>query len=757
MEIIGFIIKSIIRLCLAIADGVHVLRKIFRVSFVWVDRSIQFYRHSVNKKSKSIYLGAKRILHHAKIVRRRKLSRLKKHKDIVIFSVPLRTKVKYFIIGGLFTALFICFPVLFFITLENLPTPYDLSLSQTDQTTKIFDRNHVLLYEIYANENRTIVPLSQVPDNLQKATIAIEDKNFYKNPGVDISAIIRAALADISGKNLQGGSTITQQLVKVSLLTTKISIIRKIQEIILAFWTEKTYTKKEILTMYFNRVPYGGTAWGVEAASEVYFGKKIHDLDLAESAFLAGIPQAPSRYSPFGELPNAWKKRQKEVLSRMKDLGYISSQEQKEALEKKLTFKNQKRPFEAPHFVMYIKNLLIDKYGLSQVEKGGLEVITSLDLHTQNAAQKIVADEIAKDTYLNISNGAAVITNPHNGDILAMVGGKDYDAEDGGNFNVTTAMRQPGSSIKVITYAAALSRGLTAASSILDAPITFTATGSAPYSPVNYDGKWHGNITIRIALANSFNIPAVKLLRTIGLPTFIDLAHNMGIKSLGDPSQYGLSLTLGGGEVTMLDMATAYGTLANQGERVDLNPILKVTDNKGHVLEEKTATDPRRILDAGVTYILSNILADDNARTIEFGTNSPLHIPDHMVSVKTGTSDDKRDNWTIGYTPHYVVTVWVGNNDNSPMNPALASGITGAAPIWHEIMTEILRNAPNETFAKPANIVEKMCSGKSEYFILGTENNITCNQKPPNITIAPSNEPLTNEPQEIFIPGLRIF
>jgi len=657
-----------------------------------------------------------------------------KRRSISSFAI----KFKYFLAGGFFSFFFIFVPSLFFIFLQDLPNPHELSLRQIPQTTKIYDRNNTLLYQIYANQNRTLVPLESIPEYLREATIAVEDKDFYKHPGFNVLAITRSFIKNIQGASLQGGSTLTQQLIKSALLTPETSISRKTKEIILAFWAERIYSKNQILEMYFNQVPYGGTAWGAEAASELYFGKKVSDLNLSESAFLAGIPRAPTLYSPYGNYPNLWKKRQNEVLERMQISGYIDKKQKEQALAEKLVFKSPQVPIYAPHFVMYVKEYLIKKYGISAVEKGGLNVVTTLDLKTQETAQKIVADEVEKNAYLNLTNGAALVTTPKNGDILAMVGSRDYSYPENGNFNVTTSLRQPGSSIKVVTYSAALSKGFTAATILDDSPVVFSYPGAESYRPVNYDGKFHGKVSLRIALANSFNIPAVKTLNQIGIPTMVDMGKRMGIKNWAEPENYGLSITLGAAETTMIDMATVYGVLANQGERVDLNPILKLTDYKGNILEEKDGLrlfgkkigdesfGGLRVLDKGVTFILSSILSDNPARAMEFGTNSPLNIPGHTVSVKTGTSDNKRDNWTIGYTPSFVVTVWVGNNDNSPMSQRLASGITGAAPIWNRTMSFLLENRPNEKYPVPDDVIQKNCIGRMEYFIKGTENSVNC-------------------------------
>ena len=664
----------------------------------------------------------------------------KKRKVVRIFPLPFTVKLKYLLVGSVFSLIFVFIPLLIIIFLQDLPSPKQLSSQQSPLTTKIYDRNNILLYQIYINQNRTLVPLRSIPKYLKEATIAIEDKNFYENIGFDMMAIIRSAIANLSGKPLQGGSTITQQLIKSTLLTPEISIQRKVKEIILSFWAEKIYTKDQILEMYFNQVPYGGTAWGVEAASEIYFGKNVKNLTLGESSFLAGLPRAPTLYSPYGEHKTLWKKRQKEVLSRMKDLDYITKQQAIEAEKEKLTILPMHTPIHAPHFVMYVRDFLVKKYGLPLVEKGGLKVVTTLDLKLQKTAQNIVTDEVEKNLYLNLTNGASLITNPKNGDILAMIGSKDYDEKDGGNFNVTTGLRQPGSSIKVVTYSAALSQGLTAANPIIDSPITFTPPNAPSYSPVNYDGRFHGALTLRLALANSINIPAVKILSRIGIPTMVSLAKKMGITSWSNPEDYGLAITLGAAEVKMTDMATVYGVLANGGYRVNLNPIENITDSQGNILEEKKEVNKKLVLDPGVSFIISNILADNNARVLEFGINSPLYIPKHVVSVKTGTSDNKRDNWTIGYTPSFVVSTWVGNNGNSPMSQTLASGITGAAPIWNRIMTLLLSNSFSINTPIPTNVIKKQCLGKEEYFILGTENSVNCILRPtPTPTPKPKN------------------
>ncbi len=616
-------------------------------------------------------------------------------KPIIILPISF-VKLEYFILGIVACITFIFIPYNIYQFLKELPSPDHLSLREISVTTKIYDRNGILLYEIYTDQNRTPLTLKEIPDLLKKATIAIEDKEFFKHQGISIKAITRALYFNLNNEarndgKLQGGSTITQQLIKSALLTPERTITRKVKEIILAFWAERLYSKDQILEMYLNQVPYGGTAWGIEAAAETYFGKSVKDLTLGESALLAGLPAAPTLYSPFGAHPEYARVRQKEVLERMVEDGYITKKEKERVEKENLNFRKSDIPIKAPHFVMYVKELLVGRYGARAVEKGGLRVTTSLDYNLQTKIEKIVRDNIDNLKNLNVGNGAALITNPKTGEILAMVGSRDYfDIEKDGNVNVVLSLRQPGSTIKVVNYALALQKGYTAASVLEDTPISYQIPGQKPYVPINYDGKYHGKVPLRIALASSYNIPAVKVLASLGVKNMIEQGKRMGITSWSDESRYGLSLTLGGGDVTMLDMAKVYGTLASSGNKVDLLPITKVTNYKGNVLEENNSGDTSPTIPTSVAFILSDILSDNNARTPAFGPNSTLNIPGKTVAVKTGTSNDKRDNWTIGFTPSYLAAVWVGNNDNSPMNPILTSGITGAAPIWHYIMLSLL-------------------------------------------------------------------
>jgi len=632
--------------------------------------------------------------------------------------------------------------------LKDLPLPTKLSSTTTPQSTQIYDRNGKLLYNIYNKKNQTFIPLSAVSLYLQQATIAIEDKNFYEHGAIDLRGILRAFISTVFHKQVQGGSTLTQQLVKNSLLTQEQTVARKIKEIILAFATEFIYSKKQILEMYLNQSPYGGPAYGVEAAAQTYFGKHAKDLDISESALLAGLPQSPTSYSPFGSRPELAKQRQVEVLKAMLEQKYITAAQEKKAEKEILNYKRISNNIEAPHFVLYIKDLLITKYGEKLVEEGGLKVTTSLDANIEEMAQEAVAKEVdALPKYYHVTNGASLVTNPATGEILAMVGSKDYfDTTIDGNVNITTSLRQPGSSIKPLNYAIGLINKYSASTTFIDEPICFPNQGGKNYCPLNYDGKWHGLVAMRLALGNSFNIPAVKMLKLNGTDAMVATATAMGITSFTHPENYGLSLTLGGAEVKMVDMATAFGVFANQGYRIDLHPILKITDKSGKILEKYTPpTSPifgKKVLPEGVAFIISDILADNGARLMEFGDNSQLKIKGQTVSVKTGTTNDYRDNWTIGYTPSFLVAAWVGNNDNTQMS-GLVSGITGAAPIWNDIMSTLLKDKPQEPLTRPTDIVQKTvcsdtglfptsaagaggaatCPTKLEYFIKGDEKN----------------------------------
>lgn len=670
----------------------------------------------------------------------------KSHKFIFLIAVILA-----FVLFGLFTYFYIFY---------KLPSPQSLKdYKVTPLATHILDRNSKLLYEIYREEKRTPIKLKEIPDYIGKATIATEDKEFYKHQGVSFfGGIIRAIKDMFFTRSLQGGSTITQQLVKSSLLTPERTIRRKIREIILALMTERVFNKDQILEMYLNQVPYGGAAYGIEEAAKTYFGKNAKDLSLDEAALLAGLPQAPSYYSPYSN-PEAALKRRNEVLKAMYGEKFIDKRQYENSMAKELRIIPPKTIIKAPHFVFYIKEQLEKMYGIKTVEEGGLKVTTTLDLDIQEETEKILKTEIDKIKNLDVSNGAVLVTRPSTGEILSMVGSYDYFASPSGAFNVTTALRQPGSSIKPLNYAVGIDRKLvTAATVFLDIPTCFTAAGQpAGYCPINYDGKYHGPIQLRFALGNSYNIPAVKMLAFNGVENFVASASAYTIKSFKDPKNYGLSLTLGGGEIKMVEMAQAFSSFATQGVPRELNGILKIQDKLGKTLYEfkdynliKDVKQPmkspsylaitgKRAISPETAYIISHILLDNNARKDMFGESSYLVIPNHAVSVKTGTTDDKKDNWTIGYTPNFLVTVWVGNNDNKPMNPYLTSGVTGAAPIWNKVMTYMLKDQPDIWPIKLESVVGKQvcndtgasmekkpdgtesCQARYEYFIKGTE------------------------------------
>jgi len=645
--------------------------------------------------------------------------------------------------------LILVFGALYFFIFKDLPSPKKLSSGAFPTSTQIMDRNGELLYEIYTEQNRTPISLEKIPEEVKASTIAIEDKDFYKHKGLVIRGITRAIYSIVFKRELQGGSTITQQLVKTALLSPERTIQRKIREAILAWTVEALYSKDEILEMYLNHVPYGGTAYGIEQASRLYFDKSAEDLSLSEATMLAGLPAAPSRFSPFGANPQLAKERQKQVLERMKEDVYITQETADSIYAKELDYSEQKGDLKAPHFVMYVKDLLVKEYGQNVVEQGGLRVKTSLDWELQEFAQNAVATETAKLEGMRVENGAALVTKPSTGEILAMVGSKDYFSTDiDGNVNLTTSLRQPGSSIKPINYAAGLINGHTAATLFLDTPTCFTAPGQpALYCPHNYDNSFHGPQTMRYSLANSYNIPAVKMLALNGIQSMVSTAKMMGITTWSDDlSRYGLSLTLGGGEVRMTEMATAFGVFANMGKKVELNPILKVEDYKGKSYFEfnEEELEKPEVLSKGAAYVINDILSDNSARSPAFGSSSQLNIPGKTVAVKTGTTDHPqgpRDNWTIGYTPDFLAAAWIGNNDNSPMNPYLVSGVTGAAPMWNRIMNYVLYDLPDNPWPRPENIVEAAtctwqkvpkpgeqdkvaeteCSGQQEIFIKGTE------------------------------------
>lgn len=650
-------------------------------------------------------------------------------------TVKILTAVLVLLVVGFVSVL-----VIFAWFSKDLPTPAEV-VRREGYSSRVYDRNGQVLYDLFDDEKRVPVTWEDLPQYLKQATIAIEDKSFYEHSGFDPLTPLRMAKNIITRGRLIGGSTLTQQLVKNVLLTSERTVIRKIKEFILAVQIEKKYTKDEILLMYLNEAPYGGPIWGVGPAAEKYFGKEVSEMNLAESVILAGLPQRPSVYSPYSSTPKAYVERSKDVLNRMKEDGYISSELAKETLTEieNYDFQSKNSDIKAAHFVFWVREMLAERYGEDVVSGAGLQITTSLDWSIQEEVEKIVLEEVDKAKDLGISNGAAVVIDPRDGQVLAMVGSKDYFSEEiDGQFNVAAqGLRQPGSAIKPVTYLAAIKKGYTASSMIMDSPVTFPGVaGQKDYEPKNYDGKYHGPMSLREALANSINTTAVKTLARVGVKDMLSLAYDMGISTLEPTgenlSRFGLAVTLGGAEVKMTELAGAYSAFANGGKKVNLQPILKVEDRNGRILEEYKPVDLKQVITAQEAFLISNILSDNQARSMTFGAVSGLIIPNYQVAVKTGTTNDKRDNWAIGWTPNLLSVVWVGNNDNSPMG-RVASGVSGATPIWKRIMVSQVGKRDKQDFPIPSGIVnievDKLSGYKAhdgfpsrtEYFIQGTE------------------------------------
>ncbi len=580
-------------------------------------------------------------------------------------------------------------------------------------STKLYDRTgEVLLYDIHQDVRRTDILFEDMGANIKNATVAIEDAEFYNHSGVRVKSTIRAVLSNLFNVGIGGGgSTITQQLVKNTLLTSKKSPIRKVKEWILAVKMDQALSKEKILELYLNEVPYGGTIYGIEEASRTYFSKHAGELTLTEAAYLAGIPQLPSILSPYGKHLDKLEQRKNLVLFRMRELGFITEEEYKAARNEVVVFTPQAvGGIKAPHFVFFIKDYLENKYGIEVVEKGGLKVTTTLDYSLQEKGEKIVKDgSLENEKSWNGKNSSLLAIDPKTGQILTMIGSRDYfDKTIDGNFNVATAVRQPGSSFKPFIYATAFNKGFLPETVLFDLPTEFQTTCNAYgkavsgsqsdcYMPQNYDGKTVGPINLRNALAQSRNIPAVKLFYLAGLRDSLKTAEDLGISTLTDVGRYGLTLVIGGGEVSLLDITSAYGVFANGGIKNNYTGVLKVQDSKGNVLEEFNL-NPKEVLPRNTALTLSDILSDNVARVPTFGANSPLVVPGHSVAVKTGTTNNNKDAWTIGYTPSIAVGVWSGNNDNKPMKKG---GSAVAGPIWNKFMVEALKVMPSETFEKP--------------------------------------------------------
>ncbi len=622
---------------------------------------------------------------------------------------------------------------------RDLPSPEELRIrANTFESTRIYDRNGVLLYEIFdpSGGRRTVVPLERIPLHLQQATIATEDPTFYDNPGFSPRNILRAFWQNLrEGTIVSGASTITQQVVKNAFLSPEVTWSRKINEAILATEVTRRYSKDEILEIYLNQSYYGNMAYGIGTAAEVYFNKPVEQLTLAEATMLAGIPQGPAIYDPYTNLAGA-KIRQGIVLDLMVKRGYLTRAEAQIVQLEELRFAPRQLEMKAPHFVVYVREQLEAEYGTDVIYRGGLRVYTTLDMTLQEAAERILQQQVSELADLHATNAALVALNPQNGHILAMVGSADFYNDDiDGQVNVALRPRQPGSSIKPITYAAAFERGWTAATFIMDITTEFPDGANPPYVPHNHDNQEHGPVLVRGALARSLNIPAVKTLQFVTLPGMLEMANRLGIASLNRPD-YGLSLTLGGGDVTLLEMSAAYGTFANGGRRLHPAGILRIEDNSGRIIRQAPDEAGQQVLDEGHTYLITSILADKEARLPTFGPNNVLELS-RPAAAKTGTTDDYRDAWTIGYTPDLVAGVWVGNADNTPMERVYGS--RGAGPIWHAFMEEALRDRPVRDFDMPSGMeVVEVCpiSGKlrtekcppaqKEIFLSGTAPNEPC-------------------------------
>lgn len=595
---------------------------------------------------------------------------------------------------------------------KDLPDPGKINQRQIVESTKIYDRTgQALLYDIHGEEKRTVVPFDQISQYLKDATVVIEDTDFYRHPGLDLRGIARALVYNLLGRRIsQGGSTITQQFIKNSILTPERTLTRKIKEAVLSLEMERKYSKDEILGFYLNQISYGSNAYGIEAAAQTFFGKSAKDLDLAESALLAALPKSPSRLSPFGSHPEELKGRQEYILDRLAHFDYISPEQAETAKEEKLNFSKTRQAIKAPHFVMYVKEYLEEKYGQEYVERAGLKVYTSLDWDLQQTAQQII-EEGAKNNQKKYGafNAALAALDPKTGQILALVGSKNYfddplpeNCEPGKNcrfepnVNVAVRDRQPGSSFKPFAYVTAFKKSYTDQTILFDLKTEFNPNCSADgnqekdqfglgcYHPDNYDGAFRGPVTARQALAQSLNVPSVQMLYLAGVPDTIETAKEMGITTLNDPSRYGLSLVLGGGEVKLLDEVAAYGVFAAEGVKYEKTAILKIEDNGGRVVEEFKGK-PQKILEPALARLITSVLSDNTARSPVFGSSSALYFSDRPVAAKTGTTQGYRDAWTLGYTPSLVAGVWVGNNDNSPMARA-GAGLAAAGPLWRDFL-----------------------------------------------------------------------
>lgn len=603
--------------------------------------------------------------------------------------------------------------MLFWISTLEMPDLSSFEERRVLQSTKIYDRTgEILLYDLHQDVRRTVVPFEEISRHLKNASIAIEDDQFYDHYGIQPKSIIRAILANFIKGNLlsgQGGSTITQQVIKNSVLQREKTITRKVKEWILSVKIERILSKDEILSIYLNESPYGGTIYGVEEAAQAYFGKKASDVTLGEAAYLASLPQSPTFLSPYGNNKSMLDQRQKLVLDRMLVNNFITQEERDAATQEVIEFQPQAvTGIRAPHFVMFIREQLANKYGEEALAEKGLRIITTLDWDLQKEAERIVKERGATNVEkFKATNAGLIATDPKTGDLLVMVGSRDYFSDEiDGNFNITLASRQPGSSIKPFIYAAAFNKGFLPDTVVFDVKTQFSplcppdspSSESPCYSPNNYNHKFLGPVNLRNALAQSLNIPAVKTLYLAGVRDSLKLAADMGITTLNDPDRYGLTLVLGGGEVKLIDMTYAYGVFANEGVYAEPRSILKVEDNRGNIIEENSVKT-KTVLDRNVTLMISDVLSDNVARTPLWGANSAVNFPGKSVASKTGSTNNLRDAWLMGYAPNISVGTWAGNNNNSPMGGGLSGLIV--TPMWREFMDIALAKLPEENFSQP--------------------------------------------------------
>jgi 1A family penicillin-binding protein len=590
---------------------------------------------------------------------------------------------------------------------KDIPDPDKLLKRSEELSTKIYDRTgKIILYEIYGEKKRTLISLEELPEYVKWSAVVVEDKRFYQHHGFDFKRIIKAFYVNFTqGGIFQGASTITQQFVKNAVLTSKKTYARKIKEVIWAYEIENKFSKDQILKMYLNEIPFGSQSYGIEAASQTYFAKSAHDLTLDEATLLIALPKAPTYYSPWGNHQEELLARQKFILDLMTQEGYLKKETVEEAKKIDVLKKiiPRRENILAPHFVMYVKELLTQRYGEKVVEQGGLKVITTLDFKKQKIAEEKIKQGVEKNKKWKATNAALVAIDPKTGGVLAMVGSKDYfNLKDDGNVNVALRPRQPGSSFKPIIYAAAFKRGYTPSTILFDLKTNFDTSGKTPYIPQNYNKKEYGQITLKKALAGSLNIPTVKILYLTGINSVLDLAEELGYSTFKNREKFGLALALGTGEVKLLEHTATFGTFSQEGIKYETNPILKIEDYQGKTIEDYSSVVGQKILDQEICRQINDILSDNSARSFIFGRNNNLTLGKRPVAAKTGTTNDFRDAWTIGYTPSLVVGVWAGNNDNSKMK---STGGDIAGPIWNSFMKEVLKNTPTEKFTSPKKII----------------------------------------------------